>query len=181
MELLLPSFPILFSFFLFTFIVVKIIAKRAKTSSSASILPPGPWKLPIVGNIHQHFGSSPHHVFRDLAKKHGPLMYLRIGQVPTIVVSSPEYAKEVMRTHDAVFAFRPRILVPQIVLYGCTDIIFAAQGEYWRMLRKICMQELLSTTRVQSFRTIREEEFFNLIEWMAANVGSVINLTDRIH
>ena len=43
------------------------------------------------------------------------------------------------------------------------------------------MQELLSTTRVQSFRTIREEEFFNLIEWMAANVGSVINLTDRIH
>ena len=181
MELQLPSFPILFTFLLFVFMVMKILNNRAETNStSPSKLPPGPWKLPIVGNMYQLFGSLPHHVLRDLAKKHGPFMYLRIGQVPTIVVSSPEFAEEVMRTHDAVFASRPRVLFAEIMVYNCTDIGFSPYGEYWRQLRKICTQELLSTARVQSFRPIREEELFNLIEWIASNIGSAINLTERI-
>ncbi|PON94064.1 Cytochrome P450, E-class, group I, partial [Trema orientale] len=180
MELQVPSFPILLSFFLFVFVVIKILIKGAKTGNSASKLPPGPWKLPFVGNIHQLFGSLLHHKLRDLAKKHGPFMYLRIGQVPTIVVSSPEFAEEVMITHGTIFASRPRVLFPEIMAYGCTDIVFAPYGEYWRQLRKICTQELLSTARVHSFKPIREEELFNLMDWIASNVGSVINLTERI-
>ncbi|PON43458.1 Cytochrome P450, E-class, group I [Parasponia andersonii] len=180
MDLQLHS-AVLFSFFVFVFMVMKILLKRAKTSSSASKLPPGPWKLPFVGNIHQLFGSLVHRRLRDLAKKHGPFMYLRIGEVPTVIVSSPEFAKEVMRTHDVVFASRPRILFSEIMLYDCTDIGFAPYGEYWRQLRKICMQELLSTTRIQSFRPIREEEVFSCIEWISSNVGLTINLTERIN
>ena len=108
-------------------------------------------------------------------------MYLRIGQVPTLVVSSPEFAKEVMRTHDAIFASRPSVLISRIVLYNSTDIVFSPYGEYWRQLRKICTQELLSVKRVETFRPIREEEMLNLVEWIASNVGSAINLTERIY
>ena len=180
MDLQVPSFPFLFSFFLFVFMVIKIDNKRTETSSSVSKLPPGPWKLSFMGNLHQLFGPLPHHVLRDLAKKHGPFMYLRIGQIHTIIVSSPEYAKEVMRTHDVIFASRPRIPSLRIMTYDYTDIAFAPYGEYWRQLRKICGEELLSTARVQSFRPIREEEFFNLIEWIASNIGSAINLTEKI-
>ncbi|XP_024027171.1 cytochrome P450 71D11 [Morus notabilis] len=176
MDLKIPSFSILFSFFLFVFMVLKILINI----SSDSKLPPGPWKLPLLGNLHQLFGSLPHHALRGLAKKHGPFMYLRIGQIPTIVVSSAEFAKEVMRTHDVSFASRPRDLSSAILLYDCSDIIYAPYGEYWRQLRKICMQELLSTTRVESFRPIREEEMFNLMEWIASNTGSAINLTEKI-
>ncbi|PON94062.1 Cytochrome P [Trema orientale] len=61
------------------------------------------------------------------------------------------------------------------------DIVFAPYGNYWRQLRKICMQELLSIARVQSFRPIREEELLNLIEWIASSAGSAINLTEKIY
>ncbi|XP_024029886.1 cytochrome P450 71D9 [Morus notabilis] len=179
MDLKTPSFSFLFSIFLFVFLVLKLLIQRAKSTSSASKLPPGPWKLPLLGNLHQLFGSLPHHALSDLAKKHGPFMYLRFGQVPTIVVSSAEFAKEVMKTHDVVFASRPRALSSQILLYDFTDVAFAPYGEYWRQLRKICVQELLSTKRVESFRPVREEEMFNLMEWIASNVGSAINLTER--
>ncbi|XP_024029899.1 cytochrome P450 71D9 [Morus notabilis] len=182
MDLQFPSFPILLSFLVFVFMVWNILKRSSKAINSSSKLPPGPWKLPIIGNLHQLVMSSlPHRALRDLARKYGPLMYIRIGQVPTIVVSSPEFAKEVMRTHDAIFASRPSILVSKIVLYNSTDIVFSPNGEYWRQLRKICTQELLSAARVQSFRSIRAEEMFNLMEWIASNVGSSVNLTKRIY
>ncbi|XP_060972819.1 cytochrome P450 71D11 [Cannabis sativa] len=177
---IIPSFQVLlFSFFMI--IVVSILLKRAQTSNnSASKLPPGPWRLPFLGNLHQLLGPLPHHTFRDLAKKHGPFMYLKIGQVPTIVVSSPEYAKEVMKVHDNALASRPNNLVTQILAYNGTDIIFAPYGQYWKEVKKICVQELLTLSRVKTFQPIREEESFNIVKNIASKVGSPINLTQML-
>ncbi|KAL5549499.1 hypothetical protein UlMin_004730 [Ulmus minor] len=130
--------------------------------------------------MHQLLSSLPHQALRNLAKRHGPLMYLKLGQVPTLVVSSAEFAKEVMKTHDVIFASRPQILASKIMSYDCTNIAFAPYGEYWKQLRKICIQELLSPARVNSFKPIRAEELSNLVSWIASNTGSAINLTRKI-
>lgn len=143
-------------------------------------LPPGPFKLPLIGNIHQLVGDIPHRALRDMAKKYGPLMHLKLGEVSTIVVSSAETAQEVMKTHDITFASRPHILVTNILTYDSADLAFAPYGDYWRQMRKICMLELLSMKRVQSFRAIREEEVSNLMESISCKVGSPVNLTELI-
>nr|QDZ36309.1 CYP71BE123 [Melia azedarach] len=180
MDLVFVSLPVLLTFLLFVFMVLNI-GKRSRTSDSASNQPPGPWKLPLIGNLHQLIGSPPHKRLRDLAKKYGPLMNLQLGEVPTIVVSSPEVAKEVMKTHDVIFASRPQNLATKIMSYDYSGIIFSPYGDCWRQLRKICVSEILSMKRVQSFQTIREEEVSNLINWISSKGGSVINLTDKVY
>ncbi|KAK2399765.1 hypothetical protein P8452_06881 [Trifolium repens] len=170
-----PTFYLLalVSFFLFIFVALK-------KKGSPPNLPPGPWKLPIIGHIHHLVTSTPHQKLRDLAKIHGPLMHLQLGEIFAIVVSSAEYAKEVLKTHDVIFASRPKIVAVDILLYGSTDISFSPYGNYWRTLRKICTIELLTQKRVNSFQPIREEELNNLIKRIDSQQGSSINMTQAI-
>ncbi|XP_030962309.1 premnaspirodiene oxygenase-like [Quercus lobata] len=106
-------------------------------------------------------------------------MQLQLGEVLAIIISSPKVAEEVLKTHDAAFANRPSVLASEIVCYD-SSIVFAPYGDYWRQMRKICVLELLSTKRVQSFKTIREEEVWNLIESISLSQGLPINLSEKI-
>ncbi|KAL5802244.1 hypothetical protein ACOSQ4_030549 [Xanthoceras sorbifolium] len=181
MEYQFPSFSVLLTFLLFVFMTLRLWKKSKSTSHSTSNLPPGPWKLPLIGNMHLLVGSLPHRCLRDLSKQYGPLMHLQLGELSHIVVSSPETAKEIMKHHDINFAQRPRLLAAEIATYGYTDIAFAPYGDYWRQLRKICTLELLSSKRVQSFRSIREEEVSNVIRSVASNAGLPINFTQILY
>ena len=177
MELYIPfSCIIVMVSFLFLLMLFKIVKRRSTIN-----LPPGPWTLPLIGNMHQIINNSlPHHCFKNLAEKYGPLMHLKLGEVSYIIVSSPEMAKEIMKTHDLTFSDRPNLLLATILTYNNTDIAFSMYGEHWRQLRKLCVIELLSTKRVQSFRSIREEEVSNLVKSISASEGSVVNLTQKI-
>ncbi|XVF77122.1 hypothetical protein PTKIN_Ptkin14bG0015300 [Pterospermum kingtungense] len=180
MDHLFFSFPMPFTFVIFLFMLLKL-AKSFNTKNSIPNLPPGPWKLPVIGNLHFFSGSLPHQSLRDLAKKYGPLMHLQLGEISNIVVSSPQTAAEVMRNHGIIFANRPPLLSANIITYSATDIVFSQYGEYWRQLRKICMLEMLSLKRVQSFSPIMEEEVSNLVRAIYSKSGSPVNLSKMLH
>ncbi|CAL5202315.1 unnamed protein product [Lathyrus oleraceus] len=177
MALLFLYSAYLFSFVLLTFMVQKM---RNKKGYSIYNIPPGPRKLPVIGNIYNLLSSQPHRKLRDLAKIYGPVMHLQLGEVSTIVISSPVCAKEVMKTHDINFASRPCLLASEIMSYNSTNIAFAPYGSYWRELRKICTLELLSLKRVNSYQSIREDVLSNLVKWLASQDGSPINLTEAV-
>ncbi|CAL9166314.1 unnamed protein product [Musa hybrid cultivar] len=116
-----------------------------------SRLPPGPWRLPVIGNLHQ-VGANPHLALRALAERHGPLMFLQLGSIPTVVISSAHVAREALRAHDLAFASRPTLYAAERLSYGLRDVAFAPHGEYWRQARKMFMVEMLSAKRVRSLR-----------------------------
>ncbi|EOY12077.1 Cytochrome P450 71D10, putative [Theobroma cacao] len=177
MELGFSSTLLLVFFFLF---MIATILKGKKAKNTTVKLPPGPWQLPLIGNLHQIISPLPHQKLRSLANKYGPLMWLNMGEVPTIIVSSPEIAKEVLKAHDAKVSQRPSRLFARIISYDCTNLIFAPHGNFWKQIRKICMMELLSTSRVRSFQPIREQEVSALIRTMLMNEGSSVNVSEKI-
>ncbi|GJZ32968.1 costunolide synthase-like protein [Tanacetum coccineum] len=156
-----------------------VLNKRAKSSKVVN-LPPGPPKLPIIGNIHQLAGLLPHRAFRDLSRKHGPIMHIQLGQVSMVVISSPRLAKEVLKTHDIALADRPKTFGSELVLYGNSDIALASYSEYWRQLKKISSLELLSAKKVRSFGPIREQELKRFIEFLHLSSGKPVNLHQAI-
>ncbi|CAK8565721.1 unnamed protein product [Lathyrus sativus] len=170
----------LFAIFLFMIIALKLKNHCEKNYSSTKKIPPGPWKLPIIGNILNLVTTNPPRKLRDLAKIYGPLMHLQLGEIFFVVVSSPEVAREVLKTHDIVFASRPHLLATEIAAYNSTDIAFSPYGDYWRQLRKICAIEILSTRRVKTLWPVREKEINSLLRKISSNEGSDFNLTQAI-
>lgn len=104
-------------------------------------------------------------------------MHLKLGQIDHIIVSSPEMAKEFLKTHDPIFASREKLQGSK-ALYDGMDIFFAPYGSYWRELRKICVLELLSTKRVKSFTTFRQGEMSNLVGYISKMNNSPVNLSE---
>ncbi|KAJ3688208.1 hypothetical protein LUZ61_017372 [Rhynchospora tenuis] len=177
----MASYYLLLSLLLFPILFLKVISTSLKHKYR---LPPGPWTIPIIGSIHHLIGAGhPHHALRDLSLQYGDLMYLQFGEIPTVVVSSKEAAREVLKTNDLTFSTRFAHSTVKILFYDGKDIGFAPYGEHWRELRKICVLELLSSKQVQSFRSIREEEVRNMIQWTstsASSNGGIVNLSEGL-
>ncbi|KAM3336041.1 hypothetical protein ACQJBY_030172 [Aegilops geniculata] len=160
-------------------ILVKLKHRRAASASRLN-MPPGPWVLPVIGHMHLLLGAIPHQAMHMLARRHGPVMLLRLGHVPTLVLSSAEAAREVMKVHAAAFADRPVYATAGIFTYGGEDISFARHdSRHWKALRKLCAVELLSPRRVRSFRHVREEEAARLVR-SVAGTSPVINVGEML-
>lgn len=142
-------------------------------------LPPSPPKLPIIGNLHQ-LGLYPHKSLHSLSKRYGSIMLLHLGSEPTIVVSSVDMAREIMKTHDISFANRPNMSIANSLLYDHKDLSLSPYGEYWRQMRSVCVLQLLSARKVKSFQSIREEEMALMINKIekTRNSSSPVDLSE---
>ncbi|KAJ0096285.1 hypothetical protein Patl1_27470 [Pistacia atlantica] len=154
--------------------------KRARSKRSKR-LPPGPRGFPILGSLHL-IGKFPPRDFYQLAQKYGSIMFLRLGLIPTVVVSSPHAAEQFLKTHDLNFASRPPVDTLKHMAYGQRNLAFSPYGSYWRTMRKICMLELLSRNKISSSQGMRKEELDLLIERIkeAAGAGVAVDLNAKV-
>nr|XP_043637501.1 cytochrome P450 Tp4149-like [Erigeron canadensis] len=175
----MPLFIQIFAFVLSLWVIsisFKWILSNSLSKNKKN-LPPSPWKLPLIGNLHQ-LGPSLHRSLMDMAKKHGPLMLVHVGSVPMLVATSVEASQLILKTHDLIFCNRPHLKIANKIFYGLKDIAFAPYGEHWRQVKSIAVIQLLSKARVQSFRKVREEETANMLHEIGESCGSSVNLSD---
>ncbi|XP_021720168.1 cytochrome P450 71A21-like [Chenopodium quinoa] len=166
--------PLSLTFILFLIFLYKWLNNNPLKSRNQ---PPSPTKLPILGNLHQ-LGKFPHRSLYSLSKRYGEVMLIHLGSTPSFVVSSASAACEILKTHDAIFSNRPKSRITSKIIYDGKDIVFSPYGEYWRQIRSICVLQMLSNKKVQSFRKVREEEVTLVIETIKRSEQSPVNLSE---
>lgn len=142
-------------------------------------LPPGPKPWPVIGNLNL-VGSLPHQSLHQLSQKYGPLMHLQFGSFPVVVGSSVEMAKIFLKTMDITFVSRPKTAAGKHTTYNYSDITWSPYGSYWRQARKMCVMELFSARRLDSYEYIRVEEMNSLIKELFKSAGKPILLKDYL-
>lgn len=151
-------------FLVAVFSLLFLILKANYKKHEKPNLPPGPKGLPIIGNLHQLDPSNIHLYFSKLGKIYGPILSLRFGSKPVVVIQSASLAKEVLKTQDNNFCSRPYLVGQQRLSYNGLDIAFVPYSEYFREIRKICVVHLFSSKKVQSSSPIRREEVSRMIQ-----------------
>lgn len=134
-------------------------------SKSQKPLPPGPRGLPLVG-ILPFLDPDLHSYFAALAKSYGPIISLKLGGKIGIVISSPAIAREVLKDQDVTFANRDVPFVVTAIEYGGRDIVFTPYGAEWRMLRKVCVRDMLGHATIDAFYCYRRQEIRNMIKFL---------------
>jgi cytochrome P450 len=166
----------------FTHLLLAPLKRRAASSRSPSL--PRPRGLPLIGNLYQ-LGAVPHDSLAALAARHAaPLMLLRLGSVPTLVVSTADALRAAFQPNDRAMSGRPALTAATKITYGLQDIVFSPpDGAFWRAARRASLSELLSAPRVRGFRGVREGEAAALVAAVAdasGNGGSPVNLSERL-
>ncbi|CAM6092453.1 unnamed protein product [Calypogeia fissa] len=158
-------------------LLVGLLFRRKGSQSKRRQLPPGPRGWPILGCL-PLLSAMPHKSLYELSKQYGPLMFMRLGSVKTLVVTSPKFAEEILKTHDKIMASRPGLIVASEVLYNGADVVFSSYGQHWRYLRKVCTMGLLTATRLNQFRGIREREVMAALHFILeeSQQGNVVNI-----
>ncbi|CAK8571282.1 unnamed protein product [Lathyrus sativus] len=82
-------------------------------------------------------------------------MYLKLGQITTIIISSPELAQEVLQTHDLFLSDRT---IPQAVAvldHQHFSLPFLPASDLWKDLKKICKNHLFSSKTLDASYQLR--------------------------
>lgn len=172
------SFPL---FVLSTISLLFFIVKQIKSSSPKSLknLPPGPPKLPIIGNLHQ-VGNNPHVSIANISREFGPLISLRFGNQLVVVASTPEAAMGILKTQDRSLSSRfvPTALQQPALLPH--SLMWSECNQTWKNLRALCRTEMFSTKALEAQCMLREEKIRRMMDFLHSKQGHVINIEDVV-
>ncbi|KAL6634637.1 hypothetical protein ACP70R_027308 [Stipagrostis hirtigluma subsp. patula] len=141
-------------------------------------LPPGPWPLPLIGSVHKVSWSRAHRSLARLAERHGGLMTLWAGRFPTVVVSTPDAAREVLRNAD--LAGRTVLDAWRAEGHADHSVIVLPPRDKWRALRRFATAELFAQRRLDARQQLRHEKAQELVRDVAERAarGEAVDVGD---
>ena len=161
------------------FLVFLLILKQRKNEQNR--LPPGPKRLPFIGNLHQFDPSKPTHIFfSKLAKMYGPIMSLQLGQRTMVMIQSPRIAKQFLLAQGNNYYNRFLPVGARMFSYNGLGVFFSPYNENYVEMKKMFVVHLLNSKRVESFASIRQEEVTRVIHKISSlsSAAQVVNLSD---
>lgn len=121
------------------FTVIVILIDYARVLLLRRQLPPGPFPLPIVGNVLQLPKSKPWIIFEKWSQDYNdPLITVWVGRAPSIIVNDAWTASELMEKRANIYSSRPRHVVLGDMLNNTdTNQTLLTYGDRWRIHRKL--------------------------------------------
>nr|GMC90460.1 cytochrome P450 76A2-like [Ipomoea batatas] len=153
---------LLFIFLLLPPLMIFVFFPRKSKSYN---LPPGPRGLPILGNM-LNLGPELHKTMAGLKQEYGPVVWLRIGTINTMVIQTVEAATELFKNHDVSFADRRIGDVSRSYNYADASLALAPYGAFWRVLRRVCSAEMFTSRKMNDTAAIRRKSVDDMLMWI---------------
>ncbi|XP_077345095.1 cytochrome P450 2K1-like [Lithobates pipiens] len=102
--------------------------------------PPGPPRLPIIGNMHIIDMNKPYKTFHELAEKYGSVYSLQIGPQKMVIICGYKTVKDALVNHADEFSGRPH--VPVFIESNKEHGLIFSNGSNWKAMRRFTLSTL---------------------------------------
>jgi hypothetical protein len=105
-------------------------------------LPPGPFPLPIVGNVLQLPKSKPWLQFQKWSQEYGDgLLTVWIGRTPTVICNDAWSASDLLEKRSNIYSSRPRYVVfGDVSGQSSTNQVLLPYNDHWRLQRRVMVR-----------------------------------------
>ncbi|KAF4581583.1 hypothetical protein EYR40_009866 [Pleurotus pulmonarius] len=121
------------------------------------LLPPGPKKIPIFGNLFQVSALRPYPQFRKWAQEYGPVYHLKFGSQDIVVLNTPEAADELFVNRSKIFSSRIAPHVAHDIMSEGQRMAFLPYNDEFKMVRK-SLQPSIGPLPSRQLRPMQELE-----------------------
>ncbi|XP_078525379.1 cytochrome P450 2C8-like [Lissotriton helveticus] len=137
-----------------------------------SRFPPGPWTLPVIGNLLQFNAKDPLKDLDTFSGTYGPVYSLYFGTVPVVFVHGLQAVKEVLVTKGKEFADRPENPITDATSKR-KGIISGQYGRGWKEHRRFTLSTLRNFgLGKKSMEERILEETSHLLQYFKNNMGA---------
>lgn len=141
-------------------------------------MPPGPQPLPFIGNKFDIPAKYPWIQFQEWSRKYGPIFTIWLGRRPTVIISDPNVAVELLEKRSHKYSSRPRFVAMGEIYSDMSSILVQPYGKEWSVRRK-AMHSVLTQKALQQYKPVQEAEAVRLCHMLLENPGDFESLLDR--
>ncbi|KAF2259695.1 cytochrome P450 [Lojkania enalia] len=100
-------------------------------------LPPGPPRLPIIGNLHQAPADAAWLTFQKWVEQYGPLVSVDFGGTNVIIIGDYDTARDLLDKRANIYSSRPRMVMAQELTCRGMHIMFRPFGEEFLLHQRL--------------------------------------------
>ncbi|PSN72189.1 cytochrome P450 [Corynespora cassiicola Philippines] len=141
-------------------------------------MPPGPTPLPFVGNKLQLPKSQPWIQFQKWSKVYGPIFTIWIGRKPTVVISDPVIAVDLMEKRSTKYSSRPRMVAMGEILWDGASVLVQPYGKEWTTRRKL-LHQALTPKALRLYKPVQTAEASRLCHHLLETPANWEKLLER--
>ncbi|XP_031232667.1 cytochrome P450 2J5-like [Mastomys coucha] len=142
--------------------------------------PPGPWRLPIVGNFFQIDFEQTHLVLQQYVKKYGNVLSLDLGRSPVVLVSGLPLIKKMFTDMDQNFI--NRFMNPIKEQITGKNGVLGSDGQVWKEQRRFALMTLKNFgLGKKSLEERIQEEVHHLVKVIEEEGGQPFNPQFKIN
>ncbi|XP_049630547.1 cytochrome P450 2J2-like isoform X2 [Suncus etruscus] len=133
-------------------------------------MPPGPPRLPILGNLFQLGFKEPHLQIQQVVKKYGNVICMKFGGMYTIFITGLPLIKEALVHQDQHFINRPVLPMQNRIFKG--KGIIMSNGQAWKEQRRFTLTTLRNFgLGKKSLEERIQEESYYLVQFIKEENG----------
>jgi cytochrome P450 len=146
---------------------------------ATDLTPPGPSKLPILGNIHQIPQKNIWKVYQSWHQSFGPLIYTQFGQLAVISIGSFKVAKDLLNKRSSIYSSRPQFSAANRINQGLHTALLP-YGDRLRVHQAL-LTAILCPRIVQDYQYLQDIESCQLLHELLCPSPSKVGFQALAH